>query len=280
MIIAIFIFRKFLGEERVATLTLSDFIKKTLASSLIGPATVLFSFINGPIQAVIFAKESLITIILSISLIFISFLLFFNPLVFSGKKEAFRFDLKSLKGNLELSGELYQFTHLFLISTVMLATAYLFSYTHYPPTVLKGRMTSVHFGAGIGGAVFIANLLYYIIYLLKQKKYVGFLLVSVFLALLTGYSKHIQTDYKIAWHNQQSFWAGISKLCPDVSNNTLILIDQDDLDSTEFIETHTWPMPGVFEDIYDFPDTWTHPPKVIPYESWSDFQFDFNRGSF
>jgi len=280
MIMAIFIFRKLAGEERVASLTLADIIKKTLASFLIGPATTLISFINAPIQAFIFMKESLNTMLVSFALIFVSFLLLFNRFVFSDKKEKLHFNLKSLSGNIEISEELRQFLQLFLISAVMLVSAYLFSFTHYPPNFLQGRMTSVHFGAAIGAAVFMANLLYYLIYLLKQKKYIGFLLVSAFFSFLAGYSAHIQKDYINAWHNQQAFWAEIVKLCPDASENTLILIDMDDLDSTEFIETHTWPMPAVLEQIYQLPDTWAHPPKVIPYRSWSDFQYDTDLRSF
>ena len=280
MILAIFIFRKLAGEERVVSLTLADIIKKTLASFLIGPATTLISFINAPIQAIIFLKDSLITMLVSFALIFVSFLLLFNRFVFPDKIEEIHFNRKSLSGTVKISEEFRQFLQLFLISALMLVSAYLFSFTHYPPNFLQGRMTSVHFGAAIGAAVFIANLLYYAIYLLKQKKFIGFLLVSAFFSLLTGYSAHIQKDYINAWRNQQAFWAEIVKLCPDVSNNTLILIDQDDLDSTEFIKSHTWPMPAVLEQIYQFPDTWTHPPKIIPYDSWSDFQYDADLNSF
>jgi hypothetical protein len=280
MIIAIFVFRKFSGEERVAELTMTDFIKKTIASSLIGPATVFISFINAPLQSLVFIKETLITILLSAIVIFVSFWLFFSKYGFSAQTEAYRINLKSLKANVEIGKELHQFLQLFLVSALMLAVAYLFSYTHYPPTVLKGRMTSVHFGASIGGAVFVANLLYRLIYLLRQRKTIGFLLVSIFLSLLAGYNFHVQTDYKNAWHNQQSFWSGISKICPDASDNMLILIPRNELDSTEFIETHTWPMPGVLDEIYEFPVSWAHPPKIIPYDSWSDFQYDTHSNSF
>jgi len=207
--------------------------------------------------------------------------LYFYPGVTGSEKTArFNINLKYFKAEIELNEDLQCFLRLFLVSTLMLLTAYLFSYTHYPPTVLKGRMTSVHFAASIGGAIFIANILYFLILALKSNKMPVLGVIAVFLALLMGYSNIIQKDYKKAWQSQKSLWKDVSVLAADAEDNTLVLISKKDLDSTSFIISHSWSMPSVFNLLYQFPATWKHPPKVKKFNSLHDLKYDATLNSF
>jgi hypothetical protein len=273
MILGIFIMRKLGGEDRVASLSMVDFAKKTFAASFIGPATVMFSFVISPIQSLLSLFNNAITIGLGSIGLFLALVLFY-PVFTSDDSVKYQFKYKYFACKCEMHENINLFLRLLLVSVLMLLTSYLFSFTHYPPTVLKGRMTSVHFAASIGGSLFFANILYLILFLLKKYKMSVLAVIAFFLALLMGYSNIIQKDYKNAWKYEQSFWKDASALVSDVKDNSVILISNKDLDSTSYIITHSWAMPLVLSECYRFPETWVHPPKVKRINSWNDIKFD------
>jgi len=272
--------RKIGGEERVASLSMIDFAKKTLASSLIGPVTVMFAMIKSSVESLYYFLVNGLTIIIGTIGLFLT-LLYFYPNVASSEKTAFfNINLKYFKAEIVINEVLQSFLRLFIVSTLMLLTAYLFSYTHYPPTVLKGRMTSVHYAASIGAAIFIANILYFIILTMKKRKMLVLAVIAVFLGLLMGYGNIIQKDYAKAWQSQKSLWKDVSVLASDVEDNTLVFIAKKDLDSTSYIISHSWAMPAVFNLLYQFPTDWKHPPKVKKLNSWNDLQYNATLNSF
>ena len=272
LILGIFIMRKLGGEGRVASLSMVDFAKKTLAASFIGPVTVMYSFIVSPIHSLLAFFNNAITIILGSIGLFFVFVFFYTGFI-EQDSARFQFKHKYFQYEIEINENINLFLRLFLVSALMLLTSYLFSYTHYPPTMLEGRMTSVHFAASIGGPLFVANMLYLVLFLVKKNKAV-LVVIAVFLALLMGYGNLIQKDYRNAWNYQQDFWRDATALVADVKDNTVILIADKDLDSTSFIITHSWAMPLVLSESYKFPDTWKHPPKVKRFNSFSDLKYD------
>jgi hypothetical protein len=277
LVAGIFFIRKLGGEDRIASLSMVDFTKKTLASTVMGPAAAMFSIILASVQSSLSFLFNGIVIIAGAVVFFISALWLFHRSAQPEGTLTYRIEMKYFKANIEINEVAEQFLRLFLVSAMMLMAGYLFAYTHYPPSVIKGRMASVHFASSISGAIFIANISYLAMILLKRYKVTVLVAISLFLGLLMGYSNLIQRDYKKAWASEQAFWKEVSTLVNDAENNTLVLISSRDLDSTVFIQTHSWAVPLVLTESYQFPVLWDHPPKVKKFRSWQEFKYDSER---
>src|SRR5439155_5377068 len=74
----------------------------------------------------------------------------------------------------------------------MLVLGYLLAFTHFPPTAVVGRGTSVHLGATLGMAVLAAAVAWL---LLSLRLRIATALIAAYLALAVGYYVTIERDF-------------------------------------------------------------------------------------
>jgi len=164
ILLLIILVRTSLGEQRIVSASgsisnLSVIFVQTLQALFIGPAVSLWSFLFGPGKTLTSWNGELTTI-------FIGFLPVFlwvfwklahptnsrisDPDSADPKNRSIQEQKESALDRLSVIAKLI------LTSLLMLCLAYGFSFTHFPPTALFGRMTSVHLAATFGGSLFFA----------------------------------------------------------------------------------------------------------------------------
>ena len=154
---------------------------------------------------------------------------------------------------------------LLLASMILLSLGNGFSLTHFPPTALSGRMTSVHLAATFGGSLLFAVLCQIGFNHFRQKRtrFLAGLIFMIYLAGLLTYRFSIQLDYKKAWEDQRKFWSDFVHLVPDLSDGTVIFAVNTDLPNTRYILSNSWSVPLVLKQIYRFPGDWKTSPIVF-----------------
>jgi len=266
------------GEERMMTLGSSPG-SVTLALSHIvialwmGPAVSLASFWAGPAWTLTHWRWELSVVF---SACFVLCLLSFGHWrsgAGAARPESHalpHIELFHLSHNLALSDGQRQAIRLALVSLPMISIAYGLSFTHFPPTVTYGRLTSVHLAATFGAALLFASVWAFLLDI-DRPRWVGPMvtgLLSVYLSVLVAYRFAIQLDFRQAWANQRQFWTQVVALCPDLNNRTMIFVPNHDLATTRFILTHSWADPIVLPQLYGYGRDWAHAPRlfVVPVD--------------
>jgi hypothetical protein len=253
--------RLYLGEGRMITtfgsgVGLLTSLKQIALSFVIGPATALWSFIRGPIY--VFGHwQPVYFIVLLAAGIGTIFLLWLNR---PGHEEAAP----------EKSLDQTALIRLILTALIMLVLAYTFSFTHYPPTALNGRMTSVHLAASVGAALLLAGL-YEVVRRAVRRQSLKIVLTGglvLFLAVLSVYQYSIQKDYVQAWQNQKVFWWGVLTEAPDIEDGEILAALSDNLPETHFILSHSWADPLILPQIYHFPADWERQPRLYIFTEY------------
>ncbi len=264
--ILLFILRKLFEEPRVGNIQSTASLRNIFFSLITGPLTSFYSFIAVPIKSLLNITESYI-IVVPVAVIVIGLLfLFRNNFNFSEEKP--KFILKNNNKGFHLSIDIPENLKKPLmavgIGVIMLIGSYLFAFTHYPPKTIIGRRTSVHLAASVASAFIFGGLGQIILYTFSfYTKKIQFILLGLYISLLAGNGFFIQKDFIASWSNQQHFWDQVLDLCPDINENTNILIERSQLEDTRYIYTHSWAIPMILENLYEFPKTWVAPPKVI-----------------
>jgi hypothetical protein len=274
LVIGIFVMRKLGGESRVASLSMTDFAKKTIASTIIGPVFALFSLVVSSLESLRSLTNNLPAILGGSVVSYVALYWLDRQNTPSVGTRLYNRKMTYFNANLEIDESLEQFIRLFVVSGLMMMVGYLFSYTHYPPSVIKGRMASVHFATTVSGAIFIANILYMALFLIKKYRIPVIAAIALFLGLQCGYSNLIQRDYTRGWKAEQVFWKDASSLVKDAGDGTMILVQHEDLDTTTFIQAHSWSVPLVLSESYRFPESWKYQPRVKKFRSWKEFEYD------
>jgi hypothetical protein len=143
----------------------------------------------------------------------------------------------------------------FVYGIVAVPFAYLLSFTHYPPDVLVGRMTSVHLAAAIGAAILGATWATLIIRLARRSGllWVGAGLIGLYSALLYSACLSTQRGMVDIWRTQQRFWGQVITLCPDLDRGTTIVCDGTMLQSNYSMLANSWADTQVLDALYAFP---------------------------
>jgi len=229
-------------------------------SLLIGPKTSLSAFTFAPKNAFLNLKLSP-----EIPLVFMGSILLFVLIIYCRKS------LLSKNPNLYLSmtnnsiSSITDTTRLLITSLLMLGLAYGLSFTHFPPTTLYGRLTSVHLAATFGGALFFACIISLGLSLVNKGhfKLIVKMILILYFALLVTYRYRIQLDFKQAWQNQQAFWTNVIEQTPDLNKRTAVFALPHDLPRTWFIQSNSWADPLILAQIYQFPAQWKVAPRLF-----------------
>ncbi len=270
-----------LGEERVlaagsSVANIEVILWQSIQSLAIGPAVSLWMFAYGPGRTFLHWNRELTYVFLaSLPLFF----LLFHRINRSTQSETLIPDPDIAETPTRNTHTAYRSildsppTRLMIASLVMLSLAYAHSFTHFPPTTLYGRMTSVHMAAAFGGSIFFASLCYLCLSFARahHMKFLAIAFLVSYLSLLVAYRFSIQLDFKQAWENQQWFWTSVIEKTPDLTDGTVIFVLDHDLPATRYIQTNSWADPIILSQIYQFPANYETLPRlfVVPFD-WKD----------
>ena len=290
IIVIIFFIRKFIGDARVGEVvkdTTGTFYK-IIASIFIGPAMNFFIFLRVPFITV-YDWISLYTPYWSVNIIVISlfcvsvFIWFFyklKPDTFTENMNPISEEFSELeKDKVENEKEFTvvyfkRIKQIFLTSIILIMLGYALAFTHYPPTEMKGRLTSVHLAATFGCSIAFACLCASIIFISNKYNYrkIAITFISVYLTILVAFQIRIQVDFAKSWEYQKYFWTKVAELCPDMGENTDIFFlngeDRNFLPWTNYVIYYDH---FVLEQIFNFPKEWENKPTLKFFNpGWRD----------
>ncbi|MBL8005889.1 MAG: hypothetical protein JNJ56_00030 [Ignavibacteria bacterium] len=280
IVIAVLFIRKMLGEFRIkqAASDTENIIYKIPLSLLIGPSFNIFLFFRAPVIAVKdwislynpYWSENIIILFIFSAAVFI--------LYFSRLKSRFVTAMNS-ESDADLPGTesvqvntTYVFFNkikkIFLAGIILLCLGYIASFTHYPPTAIKGRLTSVHLAATFGASIIFASICASVFYIAGyyNRAKAAIVVLSLYLSLLIAYQLRVQRDFADSWKLQKKIWSEVVRLCPDVNEGTNIFILNGEnnrwIGGTKYILSFAWSDMVMLSNMFEFPKTWKYPPKA------------------
>jgi len=196
-----------LGESRVANVLGSptESIRKSLSSTIIGPCTVLKTYLHA--FELGFINLTIPSIVVAISIIA---LICFNKLQYKSL---------SLRPDRILNYRRY-----ILAGLISWCGSYLFTLVDYPPTQIAGRLTTTHTAGAIPFALTVAYIFQYLKNTPKTIFRLTNLIAIIILTLLCSYAFHIQDDYISSFSLQKRFWKQIISKAPDVNETSSIIV--------------------------------------------------------
>lgn len=151
-----------------------------------------------------------------------------------------------------------------VIGIAMLALGYALSFTHFPPTAIAGRLTSVHMAGAIGGSLLAGAVVQVVLVLAGQCRVRGIALVALvaYASLLVGFHNRVQRDFVEAWDKQRDFWRELLPLISDAGEGTVVLVDRSSMQDTTYISAYSWSSRITLQMLYEFPPHWNKVPRV------------------
>ncbi len=144
---------------------------------------------------------------------------------------------------------------------VMLVLAYPLTFT-VRAYAISGRESRVHAAGIVGAAVVIGSLMLASLTIPRRGPVLA-AAMAIWVGLLAGFGFVVQRDYVLGWQYQRQFWAELLPLIADAENGTAVLVDPSGLPDTVHIGANTWNLPRVLEQLYEFPQSWSTPPRVF-----------------
>jgi hypothetical protein len=245
IVLAMVVARLLVGEQRAveSASSMADVVARLAWSLVLGPAYSLAASVYQPLRTV---PQWDVEALVCSGMALVAFAALFWRM---------RSSISRWRDVLELSAT----------GIVMIVVGYGFAFTHFPPTALVGRGTSVHLGATLGIAILVAALAWG---LLAVQPRLGAVVLAAYMALAVGYYVTIQRDFALSWQLQRAFWQQVVACCSDVQDGTLLLFEADQNPPTRFIATNSWADPLVLRQTYRYPDTWQNPPRLFTIEDW------------
>jgi len=267
-----FLYRKLSGETRVEDFSgnIADAVIKSALSFIAGPFMNFYLVLRAPAAAL---KNIDLQMFVIMSVSFVLLFIVFRKLKTAGNNEvksgifSSEFTALKFKFSFTASENVISLIRLFPAAILFISLGYVLSFTHFPPTAVSGRLTSVHIPAAFGVSMLFAlssGLIMEILQTQIQKTILKSILCFYF-SLLIGYGLLIQYDFVKSWDVQKNFWTDIIKLCPDMNDNTLIILENEKkkLPSTGYILSNSWADPVVLQRIFRFPAKWKNPPRLF-----------------
>ena len=150
---------------------------------------------------------------------------------------------------------------------VMLMLGYGLAFTHFPPNALVGRGTSVHLGATLGMSVLAAGTAWL---MLSIRPGIATAVLAAYLALASGYYVTIGRDFIHSWQVQRAFWQDVEACCSDLRDGTVLVYELNSTEEPTFIFANSWADALVLDEAFDFPKTWSSPPRLFSLTEWVD----------
>ncbi len=153
---------------------------------------------------------------------------------------------------------------------ILLVLAYPLAFT-VPAIVVHGRATRVHMPAVIGASILFACVASLLVFLARiyRGRYLAVAVIVVLLVGMAAVALRVQDDYRASWAYQRGLWHDLVRLCPDVTEDTLILVPMSDLRDTGEIRSWGWYTAEMLEDMFKFPRDWKPGPAAyMLYWNW------------
>jgi len=272
MMLVVSVFAKSLtGDVRMIGSSFGDILAESITHMLQGPAVSLGTYGYRVVQ-VILTKELAIYGVVFIATLMIgvvSFLFFkTSDQVSSPLQELIAF----LQKREMLSKSTKQILRQLLAGIFCLLLAYPLTLT-IRAYAISGRDTRVHLAAVIGAAIIVACILEFLLRSIRNRRILIALytLITLEFAFLAGYGFMLQRDYELAWTYQKQFLQQVLEVCPDIEEGTLILVEPDGLLDVRQVDANTWNLARLLEQVYDFPDEWQTPARIVRLlPDWED----------
>ena len=241
--------RSYIGEGRVAGLTLKELVTTPLLHMIQGPLVNLGTLVLRPIQALQSLNGEIALAILVVFAVLVVVLWRLEVQPGLSLRSAWR----NIRSHESLPEPMKALGRMAVIGVMLLVLAYPLTFT-VRAYAISGRDTRVH-AAGAAGAALLAGCgAYFLLMLARDRwRWVMNILLAFFFALMAGYGLVIQSDYVRAWQLQKQFWTALLPLIPDAGDGTVILVDRAALTDTRQIGANYWNLPRVLRQLYDFP---------------------------
>jgi hypothetical protein len=263
MLGGIFVFRSYLGESRVAGLTLKQLATTPFLHMVQGPLVSLGTFALRPVQ-VLQSLNSEIALAILVVFVVLTLVLWRLDVPSAPGLRVLWMQIRSRES---LPESITMLGRLAVTGLALLVLAYPLTFT-VRAYAISGRDTRVHAAGAAGAAILVGCAAYFLLMLAHGRwRWVVNLLLAFFVALLAGYGFVIQNDYVRAWQLQKQFWAELLPLIPDAGDGTVILIDRAALTDTRQIGANYWNLPRVMLQLYDFPPNIKFVPVVHRLET-------------
>jgi len=282
IVVAIVILRRFFGEGDITKRNPYVFLF-FFTNSLIGPITVIGTFLVRPLTALISLSKESWGLLLAC----------FGGLAWLLDREKLSNLASRTRGSLgnevveltpraawlsKIPEDFRDLTKPILLGLMMLVLAYPFTLTTMGISV-SGRGTRVHAAAVLGASILFASLGTMIIRLGKNygRQRLIILVMAGYLTCLLGFGLTVQQDYRMSWQHQRAFWSEAIALMPDITNETVIFLEPTGLRDTRqllFLRKDITGVPDtrqiksldflylVLPLIYQFPQQWQYPPRI------------------
>ena len=265
------IIRKLTGESRATDITFLLAIRTSIGNMLVGPIVSVGMFLYRSIQGWLRLDVELV---LFIPICFVGFtwMLYRFQLDNSAISLSFR-PFRSKKSI--LTQNLVRLTLLGLIMLVLAYPLTLNPAPSYNVWAITGRASRIHTAAIVGASILCAcacSAILLVVSTQKAKRRLATMGLAVFFTGLVGFGLTVQQDYRISWEYQKAFFTDVIRLCPDMTDGTVILVEKTtNLKRTKHAPDYEGTSSNVvLRRIYQFPRSW-EPPRVYKLKpGWSN----------
>ncbi len=262
--------RKMTGEGFVAALHWHTVLTRPFRQMLVGPVTSLWMFFYRPAQMF---RENLDQYweVLCLALLAFAAVLYLLRLPVRLRESAPPNRPGKPKALRRAAATNRRLARLAIAGLAMLALAYPLTFT-VPAGIIDGRDTRVHMAAALGASLLWACLSTAVICYTRfsRAKHPARWVLAALLAGLLGFGWTVQRDYRVSWRYQQSFFSDLLRLCPDLQDGTVILVEESGLRNTRQISSWGWCLPYLLRYAFRFPGDWETPPLVYALQgNWT-----------
>jgi hypothetical protein len=185
--------------------------------------------------------------------------------------------LKIIWRSINFCKEVSPALYLFIIATIMIPLSYLMGFTHYPPTAILGRGTSVHLMSSVSWAFFISSALSLL------SKYCGtrriIFICLIMLSSFMNYFYMLQYSYVYIKNEEMKVFKRLEDLCPDMYDADIIIIGVAGEPNSAAMDTYHWALP-IAADYYYEEGPYPHLPIHTPLSSTVHFRNSNGKNEF
>jgi hypothetical protein len=270
MFLAVLALRLATGEKRVAGLEMPDLLTVPVVHMLEGPVVSLGTYLYRPFQ-VLQALDLEMAIVLVLSFLVLAAVLGLTKAEIRANPAEIAAALRE-RSIACLGDDNRRLLRLFGGGLLMLMMAYPLTFT-IRAYAISGRDTRVHLAAVVGAAIVwacVAELATALATTPRRRRLMSMILAAYF-AFMVGFGFVVQRSYVRSWELQRGFWPEVLRLCPDLDDGVVILVEPSGLEDQRFIDANSWNLPRILPQVLVFPEEWEAPPRVFRLvPGWED----------
>ncbi|MCP5116068.1 MAG: DUF998 domain-containing protein [bacterium] len=231
--------RKYGGGPRLAEISSLELVQAGVAQMLAGPGWGLWLLVIKPAEALILQLDRY-PVLLSLCFIAFAALLLWLP------------QPKILR----------EAPRILLTGAAVLILAYPLTLTTAASSA-SGRGSRVHMVAALGTAILLALVGSILLGASRRLpiRLVAALLIATGLTGAVASGLRVQQDYALAWDYQKAFWTDVLSLCPDLGEQTMVLVDYKGFRHVREARAFGWQIVVQIPLMFHYPAYWSEPPR-------------------